>query len=44
MSHVAKRSTYYLVFLALMAETANKVAVTYIELGRLNTPVALAPA
>ena len=44
MSHVAKRSTYYLVFLALMAGTAITVAVTYIDLGRLNTPVALAIA
>ena len=44
MSHVAKRSTYYLVFLALMVGTAVTVAITYVDLGWLNTPVALAIA
>ena len=44
MSHVASRTTYYLVFLALMVGTAVTVAVTYVDLGWLNTPVALAIA
>jgi cytochrome c oxidase subunit IV len=44
MSHVASRTTYFLVFLALMVGTAVTVAVTYVDLGMLNTPVALAIA
>jgi cytochrome c oxidase subunit 4 len=41
---IGNRFTYFLVFLALMVGTAVTVAVTYVHLGWLNLPVALAIA
>jgi cytochrome c oxidase subunit IV len=42
--HVAPKSLYYTIFLALMVLTALTVGVTYIDLGELNLIVALAVA
>jgi cytochrome c oxidase subunit 4 len=42
--HIAPRSTYIAVFLALMVGTAITVAVTYVDLGAFNLTVALAIA
>ncbi len=42
--HVATKSSYFMVFLALMVGTALTVAVTYVDLGVLNLAVALAIA
>jgi cytochrome c oxidase subunit 4 len=39
--HVVPISTYFLVFLALLAGTALTTGVAYIDLGRWNTVVAL---
>jgi cytochrome c oxidase subunit 4 len=44
MSHIATKSSYFMVFLALMAGTAITVAVTYVDLGYLNLTVAMAIA
>jgi cytochrome c oxidase subunit IV len=41
---IGNRFTYFLVFIALMVGTAVTVAVTYVHLGWLNLPVALAIA
>ena len=41
---IGTRFTYFLVFVALMIGTALTVAVTYVHLGWLNLPVALAIA
>ena len=41
---VGNRFTYFLVFLALMVGTALTVGVTYIDLGWLNLPLAMAIA
>ncbi|MEO5822861.1 MAG: cytochrome C oxidase subunit IV family protein [Vicinamibacteraceae bacterium] len=41
---IGNRFTYFLVFIALMVGTAVTVAVTYIHLGWLNLPLALAIA
>ena len=41
---IGNRFTYFMVFLALMVGTALTVAVTYVHLGWLNLPVALAIA
>jgi cytochrome c oxidase subunit 4 len=41
---IGNRFTYFLVFLALMVGTAITVGVTYIDLGWLNLPLALAIA
>ena|SRR5689334_16747019 len=41
---IGNRFTYFLVFVALMIGTALTVAVTYVHLGWLNLPVALAIA
>ena len=41
---IGNRFTYFLVFVALMAGTAITVAVTYVHLGWLNLPLALAIA
>ena len=38
---IGNRFTYFLVFMALMAGTAITVAVTYVNLGWLNLPLAL---
>jgi cytochrome c oxidase subunit 4 len=38
---IGNRFTYFLVFVALMVGTAVTVAVTYVHLGWLNTPIAL---
>jgi cytochrome c oxidase subunit IV len=40
-SHIVPRSTYYLIFLVLMVCTAITIAVAFVDLGPLNTPVAL---
>jgi cytochrome c oxidase subunit IV len=42
--HIAPKSIYVMVFLALMAGTAVTVAVTYVDLGAFNLTVALAIA
>lgn len=42
--HHVPRSTYFLVFGALMVLTAITVAVAFVDLGRLNVVVALAVA
>jgi len=39
--HVSPKSVYYTIFGSLMALTAITVAVAFINLGRLNFPVAL---
>ena len=39
--HVVPRSTYYAIFVLLMACTAVTVGVAFIDLGPLNTAVAL---
>jgi cytochrome c oxidase subunit 4 len=44
MSHVASKSSYVMVFLALMVGTALTVGVTYIDLGTFNIVLALAIA
>jgi cytochrome c oxidase subunit 4 len=44
MSHIASKSSYFMVFLVLMVGTAITVAVTYVDLGILNLTVALAIA
>ena len=41
---IGNRFTYFLVFIALMVGTAVTVAVTYVHLGWLNLPLALAIA
>jgi cytochrome c oxidase subunit 4 len=41
---IGNRFTYFLVFVALMVGTAITVGVTYVDLGWLNLPVALAIA
>jgi cytochrome c oxidase subunit 4 len=40
-SHIAPKSLYYTIFAALMACTALTVWVAFIDLGALNTPLAL---
>jgi cytochrome c oxidase subunit 4 len=42
--HIVPKSTYYLIFAALMIGTAITVGVAFIDLGALNTVVALAIA
>jgi cytochrome c oxidase subunit 4 len=42
--HIVPKSTYYLIFAALMIGTAITVAVAFIDLGAMNTVVALAIA
>src|SRR5688572_13921923 len=42
--HISPKSTYYLIFAALMVGTAITVSVAFVDLGRLNFPVALAIA
>jgi len=42
--HVSPKSTYYTIFGSLMVLTAVTVSVAFINLGRLNFPVALAIA
>jgi cytochrome c oxidase subunit 4 len=42
--HVVPARTYYLIFLTLMVCTAITVAVAFVDLGALNTIVALAIA
>ena len=44
MSHIASKSSYFMVFLALMLGTAITVAVTYVDLGFMNLTVAMAIA
>src|SRR5688500_10338781 len=39
--HISPKSTYYAIFGSLMVLTAITVAVAFINLGRLNFPVAL---
>ena len=39
--HIVPKSTYYLIFAALMVGTAITVAVAFIDLGAMNTVVAL---
>jgi cytochrome c oxidase subunit IV len=41
---IGNRFTYFLVFAALMVGTAITVAVTYVDLGWLNLPLAMAIA
>ncbi len=41
---IGNRFTYFLVFMALMVGTAITVAVTYVDLGWVNLPLALAIA
>jgi cytochrome c oxidase subunit IV len=43
-SHIAPKSLYYTIFTALMVCTALTVWVAFIDLGPLNTPLALAIA
>jgi cytochrome c oxidase subunit 4 len=43
-SHIAPKSLYYTIFAALMVCTALTVWVAFIDLGPLNTPLALAIA
>lgn len=42
--HIVPKSTYYAIFALLMLGTAITVAVAYVDLGALNTVVALAIA
>lgn len=42
--HIVPRRTYYLIFATLMVCTAITVAVAFVDLGPLNTVVALAVA
>jgi len=42
--HIVPKSTYYLIFAALMIGTAITVGVAFVDLGALNTVVALAIA
>ncbi len=42
--HVVPKSTYYLIFLALMVCTAITVWIAFIDLGALNTVVAMSIA
>ena len=42
--HIVPTRTYYLIFAALMVFTAITVAVAFLDLGRMNTVVALAIA
>jgi cytochrome c oxidase subunit 4 len=39
--HIVPRRTYYIVFLLLMVCTAITVAVAFVDLGRMNTVVAM---
>lgn len=39
--HIVPKSTYYLIFAALMVGTAITVAVAFVDLGAMNTVVAL---
>jgi cytochrome c oxidase subunit 4 len=39
--HVVPRRTYYIIFLLLMVCTAITVAVAFVDLGRMNSVVAL---
>jgi cytochrome c oxidase subunit 4 len=39
--HIVPKSTYYTIFAALMVGTAITVAVAFVDLGALNTVVAL---
>ena len=41
MTHAESTRTYYLIFAALLLGTALTVAVTYVDLGRLNLIIAL---
>jgi cytochrome c oxidase subunit 4 len=43
-SHIVPKSTYYLIFTALMVGTALTVWIAFQDLGPFNTPVALAIA
>jgi cytochrome c oxidase subunit 4 len=40
-SHIASKGLYYTIFAALMVLTAITVAAAYLDLGMLNTPIAL---
>lgn len=40
-SHIAPKSLYYTIFLALMVLTAGTVGVTYVDLGQLNLVIAM---
>lgn len=42
--HVAPKSLYYTIFASLMVLTVLTVAVSYVDMGLLNLPVALAIA
>lgn len=42
--HIVPKSTYYAIFLALMVGTAATVGAAFVDLGSLNTVVALAIA
>jgi cytochrome c oxidase subunit 4 len=42
--HIVPKSTYYLIFAALMVGTAITVGVAFVDLGAMNTVVALAIA
>lgn len=42
--HVSPKSTYYLIFAALMVLTATTVAVAFVPLGPFNFPVAISIA
>lgn len=42
--HIVPKSTYYLIFSALMVGTALTVGAAFVDLGALNTVVALAIA
>jgi len=42
--HITSTGTYYLIFGVLLVLTAVTVLVAFVDLGRLNTPVALAIA
>jgi cytochrome c oxidase subunit 4 len=42
--HVSPKSTYYLIFAALMVGTAITVSAAFVDLGPFNFPVALAIA
>ena len=42
--HIGDRGTYFAVFLALMVGTAATVAAALVDMGWLNTPIAMAIA
>ena len=42
--HVSPKSTYYAIFGALLVLTATTVAVAFVNLGRMNFPVAISIA